>query len=34
MQFDDVIRKCTICRYAICVLGMQEIRQSARTINI
>ena len=34
MQFDDAIRKYAICRYTICALGMQEMRQSARAINV
>ena len=34
MQFEDGIRRYAICRHAICALEMQEMRQSARAINV
>ena len=34
MQFDDAICRYAICGYAICALVRQEMRQSARAINV
>ena len=34
MQFDDAICSYAICEYTIYAAGIQEMRQSARTINI
>ena len=34
MQFDDAICRFAICDYALYILGMREMRQSVRAINV